>query len=561
MHAFSGPRTGHRFRRLIVGLALVALATPPQAVAQHRRDAAPARVGPAGASPYLSLDHWAYPALELWIARGDITSLSPMTRPYRIADVVKAVASLRPNRLSGAEAGVRDRLLAELAPDVRSGRDRSAERRGRRGRRSAPDPGGPVPVSIDLELMAGGRYVSQTHPDPLQAILDGRFGDGRVLEQAELRMTGSSPFVAGGVRMRRDGIYRHDPRFPDGQVTPPREIPLFDDLSLRAEEAYLELQVPYFRLSFGRLDRNWGPASIDGFLRSANPYSEDEIGYRLGTDRVFLIGSIAAPEDFAGDTTRYLSMHRLEVRPSDRLAIAVSEAALHGGPDGRFRFSLVNPISVWQIALSESEAPYNKLGQVDVWWRAADGVALNGSLLADATNREGSCCQLGGSVGLELTRLAPGLRVGAQYTAIQSLAYRTIRPWEEYSLDGVGLGWDKADFWLATLEADWFATPTLQLGPRLDVQRKGEGDFRRLRPPAEELPDQPRLLSGVVETTVRPALTGRWRREGPIDVAAEWDFGISRIDNYAHSAGDDRTVFTGSLAVRLYTPRWSIPLP
>jgi hypothetical protein len=545
-----------RLRGVLVGLALgtfAVLAAPSAGLAQHRRDTAPHRPPASSASPYLSLDHWAYPALDLWIARGDITTLSPMTRPYRIGDVVRAVAGMRPARLSRTEASLRERLLDELAPEPRRDRGRRAAGRS--------DADRPAPIRVDLGLMAGGRYVSQTHPDPLQAVLDGPFGDGRVLEEAELEVRGSSPYVAGGVRMRRDGIYRHDPRFPDGQVTPPREIPVFDDLSLRAKEAYLELQVPYFRLSFGRLDRNWGPPSIDGFLRSANPYTEDEIGYRLGTERVFLIGSIAAPEDFAGDTTRYLSMHRLEVRPNDRLAIAVSEAALHGGPDGRFRFSLVNPISVWQIALSEEDAPHNKLGQVDVWWRATDGVALNGSLLADATNREGSCCQLGGSVGLELTRLAPGLRVGLQYTAIQSLAYRTARPWEEYSLDGVGLGWDKADFWLATLEAEWFATPFLQLGPRLDLQRKGEGDFRGLRPPAEDLPDQPRLLSGVVETTVRPALAGRWRREGPIDVAAEWDIGISRIDNYAHGEGDDRTVFTGSVAVRLYTPRWSIPLP
>lgn len=539
MSAFSEVIQRRRTRGVIVGLVLAALLAPSQARAQHRRDARSERAAPASASPYLSLDHWSYPALDLWIARGDIVDLSPMTRPYRISEVVRAIRKLRRGRLSPTETEIRDRILHELAPSARGDGD----------------------IRVDLGLEAGGRYVSQTHPDPLQPVLDGRYGEDRILEEAELVIRGGSPYVAGGVRMRRDGIYRYDPRFPDGQVTPRREIPVFDDLSLRAEEAYLELQLPYFRLSFGRLDRNWGPATVDGFLRSANPYTEDEIGYRLGTDRVFLVGTIAAPEDVRGDTVRYLSMHRLEVRPSDRLAIAVSEAALHGGPDGRFRFSLVNPISVWQIAVDEAEAQHNKLGQVDIWWRATDGLALNGSLLADATNREGSCCQLGGSVGLELTRLAPGLRLGAQFTAIQSLAYRTARPWEEYSLDGVGLGWDMSDFWLATLQADWFATPMLRLSPRLDVQRRGEGDFRQLRPLPEDLPDQPRILSGIVETTIRPALGGQWRRPGTIDVAAEWDLGVSMITDYAHSAGDNRTELTGSVAVRLYTPRWAFRLP
>jgi len=560
MQAFSEVLPRHRTRGVLLGLALALLAAPSQAAAQHSRDAGLEKAEPSAASPYLPLDHWAYPALDLWIARGDISTLSPMTRPYRISEIVRAVAAIRPRRLSRTEAQLRDRLLLELGPSPdRRRRERDGARSRDRGRRAAAN--GPAAVRVDLGIMAGGRYVSQTHPDPLQPVLDGKFGENRVLEEAELVIRGSSPYVAGGVRMRRDGIYRYDPRFPGGQVTPPREIPVFSDLSLRAEEAYLELQIPYFRLSFGRLDRNWGPAPIDGFLRSANPYSEDEIGYRLGTDRVFLIGTVAAPGDFRGDTARYLSAHRLEVRPSDRLAIAVSEAVLHGGPDGRFRFALVNPISVWQIAVDEAEAPHNKLGQVDVWWRATDGLALNGSVLADATNREGSCCQLGGSVGLELTRLAPGLRVGAQFTAIQSLAYRTARPWEEYSLDGVGLGWDKSDFWLASLGADWFATPMLRLSPRIDLQRKGEGDFRQLRPPPEDLPDQPRILSGIVETTIRPALGGQWRRPGTIDIAAEWDVGVSLITDYAHLAGDDRTEFTGSAAVRLYTPRWAFRLP
>ena len=535
-----------------VALALLLFAVPTDLAAQASRD-----IG-ARASPYLPLDHWAYPALELWIARGDVRSLSPMTRPYRVADVVGAVAGLRPKQLSSIERGLRARLLAELGPEPRGEPRRDRGRRGRpaEGRRSSDA------IRLEFGLEAGARYVSQTHPDPLQAVLDGRFGDGRVLERFEASVSASSPYVAGAASLRHDGIYRHDPRFPDGRVTPPRDGPFLDEnLSLRLEEAYVEAQLPYFRLSMGRLDRDWGPAPVDGFMRSANPYSQDEIGYRIGSERIFLIGTIGAPGDFGGDTVRHLSMHRLEVRPSDRFAFAISEAALHGGPDGRFRFELANPIGIWQLALDDGEVPYNKVGQLDLWWRAARGVTLNGSLLADATGGGQSCCQMGGTFGVELTHLAPGLRVGAQLSTVQSLAYRTFRPWEEYSVDGVGLGWDKSDLWLATLEAGWFVTPALTLGPRLDVQRKGEGDFRQPRPPPEELTDHPALLSGIVETTVRPALGGRWSPSSRLRVAAEWDIGLSRISDYAHVEGDDRTEFTGSFAVRLFAPRLVFLVP
>jgi hypothetical protein len=214
----------------------------------------------AAASPYLSLDHWAYPALDLWIARGDITDLSPMTRPYRVGDVVASVRALRRSALSRSEAEVRDRLLAEFAGRGGPQHERTGQRGGRGDRGGAAGA-----LELDLGFEAGGRYVSQTHPDPLQAVLDGRFAEDRFLERIEFAARGSSPFAAGAVRVRRDGVYRDDPRFPDGQVTPPREDLLTDDLSVRVEEAYVELQVPYFRLSVGRLDRNWGPASTDGF--------------------------------------------------------------------------------------------------------------------------------------------------------------------------------------------------------------------------------------------------------------------------------------------------------
>lgn len=515
----------------------------PLAIASGLLTVAPSTAVAQDASPYLELDHWAYPVLELWIARGDVTDLSPLTRPYRVADVLRVAELLADADLSGTEAELRNRLVAEFTPPT----DPTAD----------DDEAG---AYLELGLEAGGSLVSQTHPDPLQAVLDGRFGDARVLERFDVVAAGSSPYAAGGVRLRRDGIFRNDPRFPDGQVTPRRDPLLGDDLSVRLEEAYVELQLPYVRLALGRLDREWGPTGTDGFLRSANPYSQDELSYRFGTDRIFLIGTIAGPSDFGADTARYVSMHRLEVRPSDRFILSVSESVVYGGPGGRFQFALANPIGIWQIALDEDDVPHNKLGQADVWWQATRGLALSGSLLADATNRQGSCCQMGGSLGIELANLAPGLLVRARAGIIQSLAYRTSLPWEEYSLDRVGFGWDKSDLVLASLEADWFASPTLRISPRLDLQVRGEGDFRQLRPPGEDLPTLPRLLLGVSETTLRPAVGGHWTRSGDLGIVIEWDAGVSIISDYANTEGDDRTEITGSVSVRLATPRWGVHL-
>jgi hypothetical protein len=490
------------------------------------------------ASAYLPLEHWAYPALELWIARGGIRSLSPLVKPWRRIEVASALRELDPDRLGRGERGWLERLEAELAPEL-----------DRLDGRTAGE------AQLALRAAAGAGVWSQTHRDPLRAELDGEFADARALESIGVEAEGHGGPVAGAVRLWRKGIFRHDAQFPEGQVTPPREGFVLDDVSSRFEEAYLELQTAWVRVSFGRMDRNWGLPGLPGFLRSDYAYSEEEISYRIGTERIFLVGSLASYSDFGGDTARYVSMHRLEVRPFDDLVLAVSESSVHGGPGKGLDWRLVNPLTIWQFSGDEQTTPYNKVGQVDIWWHAGRGLNLFGSLLADATNREGSCCQMGGSLGFELPALLPGWMLRGTFTAIQSLAYRTELPWEEYSLERIGLGWDKADLYLGRLEASGLPVAGLWLAPRVEVQVRGEGDFRELRPPVEELPDYPRILVGQSETTVRPSLAGRWRSGGRFPVEIEWDLGLNLVRDYRNVTGDDRTEPVGRIEARVATPR------
>lgn len=496
------------------------------------------------ASPYLPLGHWAYPALDLWVARGEIVSLSPLVKPWRRIEIAAALRRLDRERLGGGERGWVERLEAEFAPEI-------ARLTG----------AAPVDAQLALRAAAGAGAWSQTHRDPLRAELDGEFADARILESVGVEAEGFGGPVAGALRLWRKGMYRHDAQFPGGQVTPPREGFVLDDVSSRFEEAYLELQTAYARLSFGRAYRNWGLPGLPGFLRSDYAYSEEEIGYRIGTDRIFLIGSLASISDFGGDTARYVSAHRLEVRPFDDLIVAISESSVHGGPGKGLDWRLVNPLTIWQFSGDEATTPYNKIGQVDLWWHAGRGLNLFGSLLADATNREGSCCQMGGSLGLELPSLLSGWMLRATFSAVQSLAYRTELPWEEYTVERIGIGWDKADLYLGRLEASGVPFAGLWLAPRLEVQVRGEGDFRELRPPAEELPGYPRILVGQSETTVRPSLAGRWRSGGRFPVEIEWDLGLNVVRDYRNVAGDDRTEPVARIEARIATPRALLGAP
>jgi len=501
---------------------------------------------PFYASPYLPLGSWEYSILDYWISAGRINSLSPFVQPWRRMDVARALADMDESKLGGGEKDWLERLWKSFAPELSLlERPRSQD------------------VSVSLELAGGAQLASQTHRDPLRPELEGEFSDAELLEDFRVEADGAAGPVAGAFRLRRHGIYRNDAQFPDGRVVPELDNVFGGEMSVRVEEAYLEFQSRYARVGFGSMYRNWGLPNLDGFLRSSYAYSEEEISYRVGTDRIYLVGMFASYGDYRADTTHYVAIHRLEIRPIDDLLISVSESSVHGGPDQSLDWKLVNPVGIWQIARRDADPPYNKLGQVDVWWRTGLGFNVYGSLLADATNDNESCCQMGGNLGFEIPRVAPGLLLRGNFSAIQSLAYTPNSPdvpWEQYTVERIGIGWDKADLYLLSVEVEWFPSAGLWLRPKLDLQIRGAFDIRDDRPPPETLPDWPRILVGDAETTLRPALEGRWRSDWQLPLEVEWNVGVNFISDYANVAGDNRTELVGNIAVRLRTPRWNFGL-
>jgi hypothetical protein len=542
-----------RTRHLV--LALLLIAAPSGAVlgqesppAEEAAEEAKKPNEPFFASPYLPMGSWEYSILDYWVSADLIQSLSPIVKPWRRMDISRALLDLDESKLGGAEHEWLARLRESFAPEL--------------GQLAGPSSQN---VQVNLELAAGAEYASQTHRDPLRPELEGEFSDAELLEDVRLGLDGAAGPVAGGFSLRRHGIYRNDAQYSDGRVVPRLDNVFGGEMSLRVEEGYLEFQSRYARVGFGSMYRNWGLPNLPGYLRSAYAYSQEEVSYRVGTDRIYLVGMFASYGDYGSDTTHYVAIHRLEIRPIDDLLISVSESSVHGGPGQSLDWKLINPVGVWQIARTDGDPPYNKLGQVDAWWRTGLGFNLYGSLLADATNDNGSCCQMGGSLGVEVPRLAPGLLLRANFSALQSLAYTPNnldenRAWERYTVEQIGIGWDKADLYLLSLEAEWFPTPCLWLRPKLDLQVRGAFDIRDDRPPPETLPSWPRILVGDAETTVRPALEGRWRSDWRWPLEVDWDVGVNFISDYANVSGDDRTEFVGNIAVRLRTPRWNFGL-
>ncbi len=548
--------SGRRIRLSLIVLGALGILAADAAVAQEAEppDASSAAPSPESAkkpkapfhaSPYLQLGSWEYPILDYWISAGRISSLSPFVQPYRRIEVAGALLELDEAELSSGEREWLARLKASYAYELSQLAGDAEE-----------------DAYLGMEFAGGATVASQTHRDPLRPELEGPFSETTLLGDLQARLEGAGGPVAGAVHMFYDGIYVNDPQFPGGLVVESDNVFSGLDMALRVEEAYAEVQSRYARLSVGPMYRNWGPPSLDGFLRSDYAYSEPDIGYRLGVDRVYLVGTFASYRDFKADTAHYVAIHRLEIRPIDDLMISISEASVHGGPGQGVDFRLVNPLSIWMVARPDTDPPHNKLGSADVWWRATKGLTAFGSLLVDASKGEES--KLAGSLGVELSRLAPGFLLRANFSFLQSLVYRArLEPplvWEEYTVEELGIGWDKTDLYLLSLEAEWFPRAGLWLQPRLDIQISGEGDLRQERPPPETLPEFPRILVGDPETTVRPAIAGTWRNGWRFPLEVKWDVGVNFIQDYNNIVGDNRVAFVGAVSVLIRTPRWNFGL-
>jgi hypothetical protein len=520
-----------------VGTVLLGIAAPPAGAQESEEPAEASRGAGLVGSRYLPLRHWAYDYLDLLVARGTLLGLQPLLQPYLRIDIAKAIGEAeRAGRLADAEGAWVERLQEEFAPELHQ-------------------LGADVPQKLRLgaEFAAGLKGMSHTHRDVLRPE-----GEEKAFGTVELRLAVEAPLLASDFRFRWDNHYLNDPQYPDGNVVEVRECdPLVSQCAYRVEEAYVEIQAPYVRLSIGRQYRNWGwPGSL-GHLLSPYAYSYDHLGYRFGTSRISLSGILALPTDFPEDTVRYFSTHRLDWQIRDNLVLSLSESAIWGGPNARLDLAFVNPVGIWEISGrgEQTDTERNTVGLAEVWWRPWQWIALYGGLLIDNTRvGEGGASgftQWGTTIGVQLPQLAPSWSAGTWLSIVNSLAYRSrIGLPEYYMLDNIGLARDKTDVVLVHAEAEWFGPHGLILKPTLDFMWKGEANLTDPWPD-NAFTDYPLLLVGVVEKTIRPALAGRWnfgwgsKRQWTVD--GIWDLGVNIVKNDAHVVSDWGAEFVGKI--------------
>src|SRR5207248_8669362 len=140
---------------------------------------------------------------------------------------------------------------------------------------------------------------------------------------------------------------------------------------------------------------------------------------------------------------------------------------------------------------------------------------------------------------------ATGWRV--YYTRVTNLTYRNEDSLQVplYHLLGTGRNFDDYDQLTGTLAL--LPRAGLLLTPEVALLRQGEGDPRLPHPAVSAYPTTPTIFQGVVEHTLRVAISGNY---API-VRFGFAFGAGQhhVTNFQHSSGDTRTRFVGSVGV------------
>ncbi len=465
------------------------------------------------------------PYVEHLIARGRLTDPTPLTRPFREADLLRALEAADSARLSAAEWGVVKQLTAELT---------------RRER-------GPT---ARLDLDAGVAASSHARRDALRAAGPGH---GTVSGGAGLTLyfgpavVATHPYIDTRLKWDPDYFGKKD-RVIAG----------------RNAEAYASAQWRYGEVFFGALDRNWGPPALEGLLVSPSPYSYEHFGIALGTQGVRLEGILTQLDDVV-DTSgapahRYWVAHRLVLRPPGKTTLALWEGSLIAGPGRQLEPWFANIFTLGLLAQYDQQGQVNSLVGFDVTTRIKQ-TRVFGSLLIDDIQVD---------KGATTDREPPqyGFTLGAQgglgafawtgfYTRIANLTYRTNNPADAVMRRGVGLARNFSDYDQLTLRASLLTARRVLLTPEVTLLRQGEGDFRLPYPPVSAYDSTPAFLSGVVEKTVRLAISGQlsagsWSLSG--------DGGVHLISNFGHVTGAAKTRWVGTVGVT-WRYRWESLLP
>jgi hypothetical protein len=489
----------------------------------------------AQATAYVPLDDIAYTYIDALMARGQLTELSALERPFTERAVRTALDSARARGPGETLSSYVDALYAAV--------DKYAVRPGSADTTAAQEFHARGTGDLYLTAQTSGRRELML-ADSVNGVRPG----------GSIRLVMSGGPVVGFVRVLIDSRLNVDPEFAGRKD---RKI------NGRTEDGYVSGQWKYGEISFGRVGRNWGPPTVGGLMLGNYAYTYDHLYGLIGTPAIHFSTVIARLDNLVPPTgpevQRFFSIHRLAAHIG-RWDLAGTESYVYSGVSRGFEPSLANPFNIYGLSWRNEREDGNLGLGVEAAFRTDrfGSFSAQGFLDDLQIDRCNPNCQQPSSYAYTLA--AEGLplrgeqRTFASYTRVSNLAYRNKNPPDGYEVFGVGLGRGFSDYDEVRAGLDLAIVPRTPLRFYIAHRRQGQGSYNDPFPTPAEYASTPGIFSGVVMGVSRGAVSGatQWR-----DLELGADVGVNHVTNDGHIPGVSSTRFEGRIKATI-EPRWSV---
>lgn len=506
---------------------------------------APATSGGTRGSRLLLTDSWAYDAIGRLSLRGLLPSLDPLAQPYTRDEVARA--------LDAISASDRDTMPRHVQHWLRLLQEEFAPELSRRAGRDS--------VALGFMAMGGVTVSSSQRLDPQLPLRS---------ETDQINQDGSAPSdtrawpnygVAGWGERGRFAVEARlfqDLYLRDGD--PDGRDPGGIYSAIRTDQSYASVHFGAGSLTIGRLRRNWAPIGSGGLMISDNALAFPQLSFEIGGKNL-RVRSFIGELDTLHARERYIVAHHLEYS-RDNFAISVGESKVFITSSGP-RLTNLNPFEIFAFGTDRQpgESTNNTALDGQLWWRRGRATVF-GEAFLDDIYLAGDVAPLRGafSGGVRFAGPANWIELGADYRTVLAYTYWTFEDGnrnndDQWSYYQRGLGDNFSDYDRLSLHASIYPNiPGLRLTPRIQLQRKGEGDFRMPSTPAIDFQKSHSQFLGQRENSRRLALAGRYQ---PVrQVFFEWDAGVNFVSNANHEAGRSLREFSGVARLGL---TWSAP--
>lgn len=227
----------------------------------------------------------------------------------------------------------------------------------------------------------------------------------------------------------------------------------------RVDYAYMQFDLPYFRVYFGRDKTVWGPGRRGNLLLSGNSNAMDmvKLSGGWGPFHYTTITAVLDPDEITvsyPDTSvsmrinRYLSAHRLEIKPMNMLTLGFSESVIYGGVGRQIEFYYTNPLTWYHGEQLNKNNDDNTFLSFDFSFYPRKGVNLYGEFMVDdfqiekKSKGDDEPNELGYIGGIYITDPIKNsnLDLSFEYTRINNWTYNQGSAWNRYVYDGKIIG-------------------------------------------------------------------------------------------------------------------------